>query len=341
MGFLSKLFSKKVDTPEIKVTIGSKVNTDPSTPDIPPYQGDYAKAIFLWAHDKASPVRGDDDYARYFLYECGIAKPAVYHSKLIQEGYFTKAPVSAVLGSLKLPELKEILSSIGQSTTGKKEVLIERIIANSDTQMLDSICKEELFVLSEVGKTFLSQHNDYVQLHKHKTWGIEWREYDANYRAGLSFYDVVWGILNRRILQDKKNFGRGEYLFMYQLLAEEGKKERAIEMLLRVLYIDLSGVLGMSCYQMYKTGFYTKKELLEYFNVAIMLAPGIINPISEYKDFYSDEMVDRIYDQKLPVQICDRKLFLTLVHSVLDGTYDESVIEKKLKTAYNKFVQEL
>jgi hypothetical protein len=25
----------------------------------------------------------------------------------------------------------------------------------------------------------------------------------------------------------------------------------------------------------------------------------------------------------------------------LDGTYDESVIEKKLKTAYNKFVQEL
>ena len=82
-------------------------------------------------------------------------------------------------------------------------------------------------------------------------------------------------------------------------------------------------------------------ELLEYFNVAIMLAPGIINPISEYKDFYSDEMVDRIYDQKLPVQICDRKLFLTLVHSVLDGTYDESVIEKKLKTAYNKFVQEL
>ena len=72
-----------------------------------------------------------------------------------------------------------------------------------------------------------------------------------------------------------------------------------------------------------------------------MLAPGIINPISEYKDFYSDEMVERIYDQKLPVQICDRKLFLTLVHSVLDGTYDESVIEKKLKIAYNKFVQEL
>lgn len=50
---------------------------------------------------------------------------------------------------------------------------------------------------------------------------------------------------------------------MYQLLAEEGKRERAIEMLLRVLYIDLSGVFGMDCYKMYREGLYTKKDLTE------------------------------------------------------------------------------
>lgn len=343
MGFLSKLFLKKETVPSatVKVTATTKVNNEPYNPDIPPFQGDYAKTIFLWAHEKVSAVQKNDDYARYFLYECGIANPSAYHLELIRTGYFEKAPASAILNSLKVADLKQILSSIGQVTTGKKDVLIERIIQNADESSLAALCPQELYVLSEIGRGFLEEHNDYVLVHKHKNWGIDWREYDANYRPGYSFYDTVWGILNKRVIDDKRNFGRGEYLFMYQLLAEEGKRERAIEMLLRVLYIDLSGIFGMDCYKMYIEGLYTKKNLIEYFNVAIMLAPGIINPISEYKDVYTDEMIERLYEQKLPVQICEKKLFLKIVHSVLDGTYDESLIEDEIKTAYNKFVNQL
>lgn len=220
-------------------------------------------------------------------------------------------------------------------------MLIERIIQNADESSLATLCPEELYVLSEIGRAFLEEHYDYVMVHKHKNWGIDWKEYDANRRPGYSFYDTVWGILNKRVIADKHNFGRGEYLFMYQLLAEEGKRERAIEMLLRVLYIDLSGIFGIDCYKMYREGFYTKKDLIEYFNVAIMLAPGIINPISEYKDVYTDEIIERLYEQKLPVQICDKKLFQKIVHSVLTGTYDEALIEAELKSAYNKFIKQL
>lgn len=341
MGFLSKLFSKKPQAPEVKATVTGHDNMASYSPDIPPYQGDYAKAIFLWAHDKASPVRNNDDYARYFLYECGISNPSLYHSKLIQEGYFIKASKASMLNSLKVVELKEILTTIGQPVTGKKEVLIERILSSADENILNSLSKKELYILSEMGEAFLLQHDNYVQLHKHKNWGIDWKEFDAHYRSGLSFYDVVWGILNKRVLKDCQNFGRGEYLSMYQLLAEEGKREHAIEMLLRVLYIDLSGVYAISNFEMYKRGLYKKKDLYEYFDIAIMLAPGIVHPIAEFKDVYSDGIVDRLYEQKLPVHICDKKLFFTLVHSILDGTYDETAIEKKLNSAYNKYVQGL
>ena len=71
-----------------------------------------------------------------------------------------------------------------------------------------------------------------------------------------------------------------------------------------------------------------------------MLAPGILNPISDFEDIYSDAIVDHIYEQKLPVQICEKKLFLTIVHSVLDGSYDQEATEEKLKRAYYKYLRE-
>lgn len=78
----------------------------------------------------------------------------------------------------------------------------------------------------------------------------------------------------------------------------------------------------------------------EWFNVIIMIAPGIVNPIKDFADVYSDEMVDKLYEQKLPVQMCDKKLFLSIVHSVIDGTYDQESIEEKLKRAYYKYLRE-
>ena len=99
--------------------------------DIPPFQRDYAKAIFLWANSKAAPVKDSDGYARYFLYECGIRDAAKYHRALIAEGYFEEASVEQTLNSLKVTELKEILAAIEESTTGKKDALIWRVANNA------------------------------------------------------------------------------------------------------------------------------------------------------------------------------------------------------------------
>ena len=71
-----------------------------------------------------------------------------------------------------------------------------------------------------------------------------------------------------------------------------------------------------------------------------MLAPGIPEPIKGFEDIYTDDIVNAIYEQKLPVQICEKKLFLAIVHSVLDGTYDQEATEEKLKRAYYKYLRE-
>ena len=91
---------------------------------------------------------------------------------------------------------------------------------------------------------------------------------------------------------------------------------------------------------MYRQGFYKQKEVRECFNIAIMLAPGILEPIKTFEDIYTDDIVNNIYEQKLPVQICDKKLFLSIVHSVIDGTYNQETTEEKLKRAYYKYLRE-
>lgn len=341
MGFFSNLFKKKENTqptPTIKINVSANVVSN--DPDIPPLQGDYAKTIFLWANSKASAVKDNDSYARYFLYECGIRNTAKYHRDLIAAGYFEEASVEQTLNSLKVTELKEILTALGQSTTGKKDALVWRIANNADASVIRHYCPEKLYMLSEMGQSFLQAHDDYVMVHKHKNWGIDWKEYDAHKIPGRSYYDTMWAIFNEQLANNPRDCGRGQYLYMYQLLNEEGKRERALQMLLRVLYIDLSGVEGMQWYDMYRQGFYNQKQVRECFNIAIMLAPGILEPIKSFEDIYTDDIVNAIYEQKLPVQICEKKLFLAIVHSVLDGTYDQEATEEKLKRAYYKYLRE-
>lgn len=341
MSLFSNLFKK--DEKIITVDSNSKVDScqEQNGSDIPVFQGDYAKTIFLWAHNKVSPLKKKEEYARYFLYECGIRDATAYHKGLITQGYFQEASNAEKLQSLTLIDLKKILANLGKPQSGKKDILIERIIENIQQNDLEKYFPEKLYILAENGKKFLEEHNDYVLIHTHKTWDIDWREYDLKHKDGFSFYDTVWGIFNERLLQDNHHFGRNIYLMMYQLLEEEQRQIRALEMLLKVFYLDFSGVEGLNYFKLYKEGIYSKKQLYDSFDVSIMIAPGLVSSIKNYKNVYEDKLVEKLYEWELPIRICDKKLFIGIIHSIFDGTYDEEFALENLRKAYKKFVEKL
>ena len=265
----------------------------------------------------------------------------VYHQDLIKQGLLVPAPIGVALSAMKVAELKQILSELGLSNTGKKDALIERIVTSTDSKTLEKYCPEKLYIPSEAACDFIRANQNYVLVHTHKSnWGIDWHEFDANHKPGMSFYDVAWGIFNKRII-DSHNFGRNEYFNMYQLLMEEGKKDRAIKMLLQVFYLDLSGVCDHGGIRLYKEGIYTKKDLIEHYDIAIMFAPGIITRIAELRDEYDDSIIDWLYEHKLPIQVCSKQLFRKIVHSIFDGTFDEEAANEQLKRAYAKAINSL
>lgn len=309
--------------------------------EIPPLQGNYAKAVFLWAFRKPSPIKKNGEYAAYFLYECGIRDCVEYHKNLINAGYFIEATPAEKLESLKVPELKKILEEMKQPVSGKKADLIDRIIGNAEPEYLEKKNSQKLYKLSELGTEFLNQYNAYAEIHRHKNWGISWVEYDSYAKPNEPFLTVMWRILNVHLEKASLQEQRNVYLTMYQILSERGNKSDALEMLLKVLYLDFSGIEGQNVYDLYKQGIYNKKQTMDCFSVSIMLAPGLLNALEEFKDVYDTDMVDELYTWQLPVNICPKELFKEILDAGINGQFDEEKYAKKLKAHYNKMVETL
>jgi len=331
MGLLGKLFGGKAqENGFVDTSYSSKI-----VADIPPFQGDYAKAVFLWAYGKAKPIKKDNEYVRYLLFECGIRSASTYHREMIREGLLQESPLVDRVSALTASKIKDILIDLGLTVTGKKDILVQRLLGAMSEADVSKYFPQQTFSLSEIGEAFLNAHEPYIQLHKHKNWGISWQEYDIHVRQGMGFYDTVWGIFNKRLLNDR-DYGRNTNLCMFQLLEEEGRYKDALVMIMRVFYIDLSGVDGLRYLDLYRSGINTKNDILDYFDVSVMLAPGIIQLIAKYKSEYTDDIIQQLYRQKLPVNVCNQKLFTTIVSSIMNGSYNDATVKAQLRSAYNK-----
>lgn len=105
--------------------LGSKNNDGHASPEtmIPPnaaetpvYQGDYAKAVFLWALPKSSSVKKGDEYPRYILSECGIQNASAYHLKMIQDGFLQESQLGDMIAALTVAD-------IGLSTVSRTDFI--------------------------------------------------------------------------------------------------------------------------------------------------------------------------------------------------------------------------
>lgn len=273
-------------------------------------QSDYAKTIFLWSiGKKTGPVKKRNEYPAYCFNELGIQNGTQYHEQLINDGYFEIAKPETILSTYKMDQLKEILSSNGLETKGKKDDLIKRIAENVPSDQIIEQMDEKIYELSDAGKRFVESHDDYIKLHQNSNWGINYQEYDEikAKNPSMPFFDACWGIFNARIVKNNGNvhYDRNVYFNMFQLLDAEGKDKLALETLLRVLYIDV--------------------------NVNGYFAPRIIKDIGDRDKYYDPEYINKLYRGKLPETKCDKNTFKAIVDSIIRGDFNEEFFVKKLK----------
>lgn len=314
MGFISSFLSlldTALDATNALVTVAENYENEKvqETQKVQEVQEEYQKSVFLWYFSKKpSKILKKTEYPHFFSYECAIENVSTFHQKMVDEEYFYASTDEEKLSMLTIPELKEILKNFELSTKGKKIILIQRILENISSQNLTKYLPEKMYSLSPKGIEYIKEHEDCIKLHQHRNLDISWSEYISAKEEGFNFYDVVWKILNQRIIEDRFNFGRHEYLQMYQLLDEESKHKEALEMLLRILYIDLHG---------------GKDDF-------IFFAPGIINAIAEHKAVFTEEMIDKLYQWKIPKR-CNKKLFTKIIHDIMNNNFDETQAMNELQ----------
>lgn len=333
MGLFSKLFGckKNKNSNSISVEIHS------SSEQIPQYQGDYAKTIFLYKHSRAMPLKKNDEYQKFFLYELGIRNPRKYHLELIKQGLLIESNLNDKLEALTVNQLKCLMNDLNIAVSGAKSSLIEKAKRsdNVDT-IIDKYYSNQPFSLSEKGVQFINEHNHYILLWKHKNWSISWQEYDETVRSTQykkSFYDIVWGIFNKRILHST-NFGYDGYINMYELLCEENKMPEALQILLLILSLDVSGTIYQPPFQSYFYKLMSKQELIDKTNVAI--SEHYIKELPKYKKYIDFEIIDKSYNDKLPIQICDKDLFTEIITEGINETINLKKYNSILTENYKK-----
>lgn len=184
-------------------------------------------------------------YQRFWWFDYGVKSVGAVLDQLEKNGFIRLAMPVEILSTLKVNELKNILSSLKLPVSGKKDDLVDRIKQNTDNETLRQFIRSEKYTLTELGEHELAA-NEYVSyLHSHKYSEVS--VWDVNKNADLKHWrDYIWGIFNKCSMDYASNGQWGLYrnvrLSMAEFLDEEARFKDSFVMYGEVCFYDVNGM---------------------------------------------------------------------------------------------------
>lgn len=167
-------------------------------------------------------------YPGLWWFAYGIRNVGAVLKSLEERGYIKFGDVKNEINSLKVDELKSLLSQCGFPTNGKKAELVERAIENIDESVFVSMGLEPKYELTELGQTELEENAYIPYMHKHKLSG--------NDSEGDNIAFSVWTINKLLDRNDKSNWK--EVVDKIEMQVTEEIKKRHEESMKRLAVID-------------------------------------------------------------------------------------------------------
>lgn len=309
------------------ITFEERKNTS-----IPSKNGLYVAEILLLEYcSYGTYPHPKDGYPGFWWFEYGIRNVDARLKSLEERGFIRISSPSESISSLTTTQLKEILKSCGLPINGKKNDLVQRIRNNLSNDDLSDYISECKYILTDLGKSELSENEYIPYLHKKKALGITVWQINSRISKEVNwqkhFRDMLWREFSTQCQQHIKeqNYGfyRNTRFEMAMFLKEEQKYYDAIALLSEVAFWDLTGCGNNFNYNSFlEVEFGLNKQLgngflFPYEKSIMTIAPGIIREMG-------------ICQKKLNLSDDDLKVFLAesvkkLTSPVQFFTYDEIV----------------
>lgn len=154
---------------------------------IPSQRGLYPAQILLLEYcSYGTYPRPKNGYPGFWWFEYGIRDVGAVLKELEISGFIVMGSLRDAVDGLKVQELKDILSSHGESVTGKKSVLVERVQKVATDRELSNAGIVAKYRLTDIGKMELEENAYVPYMHKHQ------RKTTEDGRFGVIFN--VWSI---------------------------------------------------------------------------------------------------------------------------------------------------
>ena len=166
---------------------------------IPSLRGLYVAEILLLEYcTYGNYPNPDNNYPRFWWYEYGVSDVNAVLKSLEKRGFIALSSLKEAAGCLKIPELKSILSSHGEKTTGRKAdmlVIVKKVATEEELLSFGVVPK---YHLTELGEKELEENAYVSYMHHCENKTIE------NSPFGFSFN--VWSINKILGFGDKTNW---------------------------------------------------------------------------------------------------------------------------------------
>lgn len=135
---------------------------------IPSKNGLYVAEILLLEYcSYGTYPRPKTGYPGFWWFEYGIKNVGAKLQNLEKRGFIRKNSPRDSVSKLTVPQLKQILSDMNLSTSGKKADLVQRVLGNVPDAALSKYVTETKYVLTELGQRELAENSYVPYMHKH------------------------------------------------------------------------------------------------------------------------------------------------------------------------------
>lgn len=257
------------------------------------------------------------DFSRWYFMDCDVKSICDLYKDICARGFYGPAENEAVLRTMKVGEIREIISKLGLGIKGKKEELISSLISQADEYSLRTALNGALYSITPAGQKWMNEHRDeymyYTSSDEFPSLSA-FKEYWATHDPDV----VAMEKCLKEIRTDKKSFGRYAYDEIISLLSKKEGKEREILVCLgKELLIDMSGALS---YEDWKNVFEWNLEKDD--TAEIWFTPYLLRTIPKYMDYYDESIIDEVFTLKLPMNVCSKEVYKEIIEMIFDGAMD-------------------